>query len=564
MTVLKLVKKLFYILCILIILLCSLVVWIAFSPSASDKLADMLYGENRGEGIVEVVETDPRPTEGDEGEPGGDEVQESLTSPEPTEAPVQLDQLLIWEPKYTPQPTLTPVSDPVATPLPYSTPDTDVSDMVINIYAVKKGGGSTANAPTSYTSYVIPSGGEVEAPEDVADKAGYTPVTDSTTELNQEEADKLKTELTLGETGTELYFDSLYYPYYYLLDGTGQAIYRQIYANANIMNKTFMPCQDITVNSLKTVFEAVYNDHPELFWLETGYNCRYSRSGKCVEISLQFSIKEEELAEFRSTFDTQANRILNQAWNLADDYEKEKYIHNQLLEQVEYQSGAPRSQSAYSAMVNGKTVCAGYARAFQYLMQQLGIPCYYCTGYSGENHAWNIIYLYGEYYNVDLTWDDTDPATYLYFNKTDADFASTHVRRSLAQKLPACNGTIYRNLEPEPVSASASPSPSPAPQATPAPASTSRPLNISSELEEYYQNCGQKIIDNGLGMSRFVQEIDAGLWNELWQAYNNGNISDSFLIRAMNRLDGSSCSVQITCQVTEDGRYRLTHIVNIR
>lgn len=556
MAVLKLVKKLFYAFCILIILLCAMVIWIAFSPSASDKLADMLYGENRGGGIVEVVETDPQPSE-------SDEAQESLTSPEPTEAPEHLDQLLTWEPKYTPQPTLAPVLDPVATPIPDSTPDTDVSNMVINIYAVKKGGGSTANAPTSY---VVPSGGKVEAPGDLADRTGYTPVTDSTTELNQEEADKLKTELTLGETGTALYFDSVYYPYYYLLDGTGQAIYRQIYANANIMNKTFMPCQDITVNELKTVFEAVYNDHPELFWLETGYNCRYSRSGKCVEISLQFSVDEKELPEFRSTFDARANRILNQAWNLADDYEKEKYVHNRLLEQVEYQSGAPMSQSAYSAMVNGKTVCAGYARAFQYLMQQLGIPCYYCTGYSGENHAWNIIYLYGEYYNVDLTWDDTDPTTYLYFNKTDEDFATTHVRRSLAQKLPACNGTTYRNLEPEPVSASPSPSPSPssAAQETPAPTSTPKPLNISAELEEYYQNCGQKIIDSGLGISRFVQEIDASLWNELWQAYNNGKISDSFLIRAMNRLDGSSCSVQITCQVTDDGRYRLTHVVNIQ
>lgn len=564
MAVLKLVKNLFYVLCILIILLCALVVWAAFSPSATEKIADMLYGENRGEGLLEVVDrADPQSPEGGEGEqPGGVDEQEPQTSPEPTEAPSQMDQPLTWEPKYTPQPTLAPVTDQVVTPIPDSTPDVDVSNMVINIYAVKKGGGSTANAPTSY---VVPSDGEVEAPENLADRAGYTPVTGSTTELNLEEADKLKTELTLGETGTALYFDSVYYPYYYLLDGTGQAIYRQIYANANTLNKTFMPCQDITVNELKTVFEAVYNDHPELFWLETGYNCRYSRSGKCVEISLQFSVKEEELPEFRSTFDAQANRILNPAWNLADDYEKEKYVHNRLLELVEYQSGAPMSQSAYSALVNNKTVCAGYARAFQYLMQQLGIPCYYCTGYSGENHAWNIIYLYGEYYNVDLTWDDTDPATYLYFNKTDKDYATTHVRRGLAQKLPACNGATYRNLEPEPVSASPSPSPAPqTPQATPAPTSTPSPLNISAELEQYYQDCGQKIIDNGLGRSQFVQVIDAGLWNELWQAYNNGKISDSFLIRAMNRLGGSSCSVQILCQGTADGRYRLTHTVNMQ
>ena len=559
MAVLKLVKTLFYVFCILVILLCAGVIGLACSPSATEKLADMLYGENRDSGILDVLDrqeesSQDSSTEGDginQTSPSGEDQEQTQENLAPATEPPRMDEPLTWQPKNTPQ--------PVQSQAPVSTPDFDPNGMVINIYAVKNGSTSEHAA-----SYIIPSSDSVTAPKDLADRVGYTPVTDETTELNAEEAEKLRLELSLGETGTALYFDSLYYPYYYLLDETGQAIYRQIYANANSMNKTFLPCQDITVNALKTVFEAVYNDHPELFWLETGYNCRYSRSGQCVEISLKFSITEEELPEFRSTFETQANRILNQAWNLADDYEKEKYIHNRLLELVEYQSGAAMSQSAYSALVNGKTVCAGYARAFQYLMQQMGIPCYYCTGYSGENHAWNIIYLYGEYYNVDLTWDDTEPATYLYFNKTDEDYKSTHARRGLAQQLPAGNGSTYRNLEPEPAGVTPSPSPSPAPQATPTPSSTPAPQNnISPELEEYYQDCGQRIINNGLGSSTFVQEIDAGLWTELWEAYNNGNISDSFLIRAMNRLGGSSCSVQIVCQEAANGKYRLTHTVNI-
>ncbi len=556
---LKLVKNVFYVFCVLVILLCALVVWAAFSPTATERLAGILYGDNRDQGIVDVVDnTNPgQPGGNEDNQPGGVTPQETpepttapvQVSPEPTIAPPQMDGPLIWEPKDTPQPVQTQSPNPV--------PDFDPNGMVINIYVAKNG-----NEAGSAASYVIPSSDSVEAPKDLADKTGYTPVTDDTTELKKEEADKLLTELTLGETGTALYFDSLFYPYYYLLDETGQAIYRQIYANANALNTTFMPCQDITVNALKTVFEAVYNDHPELFWLETGYSCKYSRSGKCIEITLKFSVTEEEMPDFRSTFETQANRILYQAWGLPDDYEREKYIHNRLLELVEYQSGAPMSQSAYSALVNGKTVCAGYARAFQYLMHQLGIPCYYCTGYSGENHAWNIIYLYGEYYNVDLTWDDTQPPTYSYFNKTDKDFAATHVRRSLAQKLPACEGTSYRNLEPEPVSAS--PSPSPSPRATPTPTSAPDTPVISDELEAYYKECGQQIINNGLGSSSFVKEIDADLWEELWTAYNNGNISDSFLVRALNRLGGNSCSVQILCQQAADGKYRLTHTVNMQ
>ncbi len=552
--VLKLVKKLLYVLCILVILLCALVVWAAFSPTATERLASILYGENRDQGILDVVD---RTEQGGGGgnQPGGMTPQESPTpteapaqqTPEPTMAPPQMDGPLIWEPKPTVQPTQPPGS----------IPDFDPDGMVINIY-VAKNGGMTGNV----ADYVVPSEDSVEAPKDLADKTGYTPVTDSSTELGKEEADKLQTELSQGETGEGLYFDSLFYPYYYLLDETGQAMYRQIYANANALNVTFKPCQDITVSALKTVFEAVYNDHPEMFWLETGYSCKYSRSGRCIEITLKFSVSEAEMPDFRYTFETQAERILSQAWNLPDDYEKEKYVHNRLLEQVEYQSGAPMSQSAYSALVSGKTVCAGYARAFQYLMHQLGIPCYYCTGYSGENHAWNIVNLYGEYYNVDLTWDDTQPPTYRYFNKTDKDYETTHVRRSLAKKLPACDGTSYRNLEPEP--AGASPSPSPSPKATPKPTSAPDVAPASEELEAYYKECGQQIINSGSGNFSFVKEIDADLWEELWTAYNNGNISDSFLIRAMNRLGGNSCNVKILCEQAANGNFRLTHTVNMQ
>ena len=87
---------------------------------------------------------------------------------------------------------------------------------------------------------------------------------------------------------------------------------------------------------------------------------------------------------------------------------------------------------------------------------------------------------------------------------------------------------------------------------------------MSDELEAYYKDCGQQIINYGLGSFSFVKEIDAELWDELWTAYNNGNISDSFLIRAMNRLGGNSCNVQILCQRNSNGQYRLTHTVNMQ
>ena len=56
-----------------------------------------------------------------------------------------------------------------------------------------------------------------------------------------------------------------------------------------------------------------------------------------------------------------------------------------------------------------QAVCAGYARAVQYLLERLGIPCIYVEGNtigSSEGHAWNIVQIGGQYYYVDATNGD--------------------------------------------------------------------------------------------------------------------------------------------------------------
>ena len=78
--------------------------------------------------------------------------------------------------------------------------------------------------------------------------------------------------------------------------------------------------------------------------------------------------------------------------------------------------------------MEGKGVCAGYAFALQYLLMRAGIQSYYVVGYAGENHAWNLAKIDGEWYYVDATWDDPvyngsdDPYSpyHSYFNITTA------------------------------------------------------------------------------------------------------------------------------------------------
>ncbi len=249
----------------------------------------------------------------------------------------------------------------------------------------------------------------------------------------------------------ELVFDAAVYPYYDQLNETQKGLYTEFYSNALALNDTFIPNEDITAEDLETVFRCVFCDHPELFWLDTKYNYQYmEESKKIVSVTLNYNETAEDIEASKAAFNNSANEILVAAQQYSTDYEKEKYVHDALIAKNVYDLNSALNQSAFSAMCSGSTVCAGYARSFQYLLQQLNIPCYYVIGTSeGEDHAWNIVLIDGSFYNVDLTWDDcaSEDDPYYFFNLDDASFNEYHTRASLSTTLPNCTSTLLAHKE---------------------------------------------------------------------------------------------------------------------
>lgn len=238
-------------------------------------------------------------------------------------------------------------------------------------------------------------------------------------------------------------------PYYSMLDENEKDLYKQIYANADNLKKTFVPKQNITKNELEETIIAVYNDSPELFWIDTSYSYKYLISGKIAQVTLNYNSTADDIESSKYLFNQATNKIINEANNYNNNYDKEKFVHDYILEKNIYDINNKLNQSAYSALVNGKTVCAGYSRAFQYIMNKLNITTYYVTGKSqGESHAWNIVKLGNGYYNIDLTWNDGKIITYNYFNKTDYEFSKTHERSEKSINLPSCNATTYKYKKP--------------------------------------------------------------------------------------------------------------------
>ena len=229
-----------------------------------------------------------------------------------------------------------------------------------------------------------------------------------------------------------------------MLSDQEQKVYQQICENVNALKSTFSLEEAITVKQLEQVLLAVYNDHPEFFWLDTNYKYEYNPSGVVLMVTLQFNETVDTIIDKKDLFEKRSQEIIESIQEESDEYKKELLLYNKLLNEITYDRDAENNQSAYSAIVNGRTVCAGYARAFQYLMCRMGIPTYYCTGITNENHAWNIVKLSDGYYNVDVTWDDSEQGRYLYFNKSDIDFSKDHQRKELSINLPSCSGEKYR------------------------------------------------------------------------------------------------------------------------
>lgn len=115
---------------------------------------------------------------------------------------------------------------------------------------------------------------------------------------------------------------------------------------------------------------------------------------------------------YRAVFD----RVL--AMTSYDDEIREATDRESLTEEMQL------LRSAYGALVAGRTVCTGYARAFQALCDALGLPCWTVNGYQdGEGHAWNMVRLDGQTLCVDCTFADTggDPDRYFLFDQAQLE-----------------------------------------------------------------------------------------------------------------------------------------------
>lgn len=98
--------------------------------------------------------------------------------------------------------------------------------------------------------------------------------------------------------------------------------------------------------------------------------------------------------------------------DMQDPYSWETNLYYLIVDEVEYITGCADSQSAYSAVVNHKAVCAGLSKAYEMLANYSGL--YNTITVTSANHEWNLIQLAKDnektWQVVDLTIPETNHA----------------------------------------------------------------------------------------------------------------------------------------------------------
>ena len=90
------------------------------------------------------------------------------------------------------------------------------------------------------------------------------------------------------------------------------------------------------------------------------------------------------------------------------EYDKVLLIYQYICTHVVYDNAHVQQAdyypmyTAHAALINGTSVCQGYANLFYRMCLTVGIPVRII---SGQNHAWNIVKVGNAYYTVDSTWD---------------------------------------------------------------------------------------------------------------------------------------------------------------
>ena len=127
-----------------------------------------------------------------------------------------------------------------------------------------------------------------------------------------------------------------------------------------------------------------------------------------IGITINRAYTQDEINEINNKVDKILSENVN---NNMPPKEKIRAIHDYIIDHTEYDKlkyenkndDTYKSNTAYGVLIEGYGTCNGYADAMEIFLDKMNVINYKI---SNEEHIWNLVYLDGKWYHLDLTWDD--------------------------------------------------------------------------------------------------------------------------------------------------------------
>ena len=175
--------------------------------------------------------------------------------------------------------------------------------------------------------------------------------------------------------------------------------------------------------TVKEQMEIFFLTHPEFFFVSTRYTLSsHPRTGVAMEIELVYTAQIEHIPAMRAEYAQILQQIISTVPQGYNQFDQVLYLHDYLVQHFTYDYEGLRQEEAskvtsgfairdaYSFFTKGKGVCQGYTLAFMALCAELDIRNVPVTC-DAINHVWNLVEVDGEWYHVDVTWDDAGGET---------------------------------------------------------------------------------------------------------------------------------------------------------
>ena len=245
----------------------------------------------------------------------------------------------------------------------------------------------------------------------------------------------------------------IYDKYTTLLSEEEKAAYNAIYAALKSHRQTVTLNRALNSQQVFDIVNMAICFNPEIFWADG--NCSYSESGI---LTIEYTHTKDEAEKTEKAIQDKISLIFNQISDSNDDFEKSLALFDYIVLNTQYDYAAaqntkenPRASTIEGVFLDGKAICSGYAKAYQYLLKLSGIDALYVYGDAAvenkmQSHAWVLQQIENEFYFTDPTWgdsfdDSSNFSSHIYFCINQDDLSKTHTIEAEKFEFINCNYT---------------------------------------------------------------------------------------------------------------------------